>query len=50
MYYLPTDYLVLTAIRDKKVALDALLEAASAALPYPLPKDEPDKDGKQNPK
>lgn len=39
MYYLPTDYLVLTAIRDKKVALDALLEAASAALPYPLPKD-----------
>lgn len=38
MYYLPTDYLVLTAIRDKKTALDALLEAACASLPYPLSK------------
>ena len=38
MYYLPTDYLVLTAIRDKKNALDALLEAACASLPYPLSK------------
>ncbi|MBQ7378794.1 MAG: hypothetical protein IJW70_03825 [Clostridia bacterium] len=39
MYYLPTDYLVLTAIRDKKTALDTLLEAACASLPYPLSKD-----------
>ena len=38
MYYLPTDYLVLTAIRDKKSALNALLEAACASLPYPLSK------------
>lgn len=38
MYYLPTDYLVLTAIRDKKTALNALLEAACAPLPYPLSK------------
>ena len=38
MYYLPTDFLVLTAIRDKKTALDALLEAACASLPYPLSK------------
>ena len=38
MYYLPTDYLVLTAIRDKKTALDALLETACASLPYPLSK------------
>lgn len=39
MYYLPTDYLVLTAIRDKKTAPHALLEAACASLPYPLSKD-----------
>ncbi len=38
MYYLPTDYLVLSAIRDKKTALDTLLEAACAPLPYPLSK------------
>ena len=38
MYYLPTDYLVLTAIRDKKTAPHALLEAACASLPYPLSK------------
>ena len=39
MYYLPTDYLVLAAIRDKKTALDALLEAACGSLPYPLSKN-----------
>ncbi|MBQ5361910.1 MAG: hypothetical protein IIU63_01050 [Clostridia bacterium] len=39
MYYLPTDYLVLTAIRDKKTAPHALLEAACASLPYPLSKN-----------
>ena len=38
MYYLLTDYLVLTAIRDKKTAPHALLEAACASLPYPLSK------------
>ncbi len=38
MYYLPTDYLILTAIHDKKTALDALLEAACTTLPYPLSK------------
>lgn len=36
MYYLPTDYLVLAAIRDKKTSLPPLLEAACATLPYPL--------------
>ena len=38
MYYLPTDYLVLPSSRDKKTALDALLEAACVSLPYPLSK------------
>ncbi len=39
MYFLPTDYLILTAIRDKKTALDALLERACSTLPYPLSKN-----------
>ena len=39
MYYLPTDYLVLCAIRDKKTSLDALLGAACSTLSYPLSKD-----------
>lgn len=39
MYYLPTDYLVLSAVRGKKTALDALLETVSAPLPYPLSKN-----------
>lgn len=39
MYYLPTDYLVLTAIRDKKTTPEQLLGRACATLPYPLSKD-----------
>ena len=39
MKYTVIDYQVLAAIRDKKTALDALLEAACASLPYPLSKD-----------
>ncbi len=39
MFYTFIDYEVLAAIRDKKTALDALLEAACASLPYPLSKD-----------
>ena len=38
MYYLPTDYLVLAAIRDNKTTFQALLESACASLPYPLSK------------
>lgn len=39
MLYTIIDFKVLAAIRDKKTALDALLEAACASLPYPLSKD-----------
>jgi len=39
MKYTVIDYEVLAAIRDKKTALDSLLEAACASLPYPLSKD-----------
>lgn len=38
MYYTLIDYYVLAALRDKKIALDALLEAACASLPYPISK------------
>ncbi len=39
MKYTVIDYDVLAAIRDKKTALDSLLEIACASLPYPLSKD-----------
>ena len=39
MYYLPTDYLVLTAIRDKKTTPEQLLGRACVTLPYPLSKN-----------
>ncbi len=39
MFYTIIDYKVLAAIHDKKTALDTLLEAACASLPYPLSKD-----------
>ena len=39
MRYTFIDYKILAAIRDKKVSLDALLEAVSAPLPYPLSKN-----------
>lgn len=36
MYYTVIDYKVLAALRDKKTALDTLLEAVCASLPYPI--------------
>lgn len=39
MFYTVIDYKVLAAIRDKKSALEALLEGASSSFPYPLSKD-----------
>lgn len=38
MNYTVIDFKVLCALRDKKTALDSILEAACATLPYPLSK------------
>ena len=38
MNYTVIDYMVLAAVRDKKTALDTLLEVACASFPYPLSK------------
>ncbi len=39
MNYTVIDFKVLCALRDRKTALDTILEAACATLPYPLSKD-----------
>ena len=38
MNYTVIDFKVLCALRDRKTALDTILEAACATLPYPLSK------------